>query len=82
MTATVLMFVALYQTTVSPTQFYTTLILFDRFVTPINSFPWAFGEFLGCVISFLRLKGFLSQSNYNTDNNNYYYSWPSRINRV
>jgi hypothetical protein len=37
------------------------LIFFDKFVYPLNTFPWCFGEFLGSFISLIRINTYLNQ---------------------
>ncbi|CAD8135298.1 unnamed protein product [Paramecium octaurelia] len=56
MTQIVLLFVAFYKLQeLEKEQFYTILIFFDKLVSPINSFPWCFGEFLGSIFSVIKL---------------------------
>ena len=62
MTSVVLMFATFYSLKELPaTQFYTILIFFDKFITPLNSFPWCLGEFLGSFVSVIRIRNYLNQ---------------------
>lgn len=44
-----------------PKQFLTFLIFFEKLVYPLNTFPWCFGEFLGSLLSLVRIYSFLKQ---------------------
>ncbi|CAD8046033.1 unnamed protein product [Paramecium sonneborni] len=61
MTQIVLLFVAFYKIQeLEKEQFYTILIFFDKLVTPINSFPWCFGEFLGSFFSVIKINDYFN----------------------
>ncbi|KAL4486802.1 hypothetical protein ABPG72_006634 [Tetrahymena utriculariae] len=40
---------------------FTSLVLFDKFVSPLNGLPWAVGTLLGSVFQLKRLKDYMNQ---------------------